>query len=448
MASKDDSVFEQEGMTSPDYHIPPPNLTLLQRLLSRRPEETVEDMRTMFRISAKGLGRHLTQEEVDALCHIAYKEARTSVWALPVSAMLAAALAWRGRSTYRFPFVQPNFETFSPNVFPTAMAPFLQGRRANLMWHGTRYIAYFTLSSLFVAPFVRSYATSVAMMTARRDQRLSQYRKDMMPERLVKGQADTLSLPDLTRQRWLTAAALRKLEKELAALPTEEEVAAGSDDPDKTALLIQGRRFAANQGQKLIEEHRRILAHVDELIKKRSGGDGDDASAQNKDYEALSASSSSGDYFLPTEPNRAPPIGYSREPPSSEGRSGWGWGQKGSSSQQGSGSGSSSSSSSAFDDLEIDDASPLAPSARSQLSDQSSGNISAWDRIRRASKQPSRASGGAQAQQRGSDAYYTYDAVDKEKDAEKDKAQAEFDAMVERERRGDTGRGDERNGRW
>ncbi|KDN72055.1 hypothetical protein CSUB01_02401 [Colletotrichum sublineola] len=446
MASKDDFNFEREGMMSPDYQIPPPKLTLLQRLTFRSPERYVENMRTMVGAAAKGLGRQPTQEEVNVLCHIAYKEARTAAWAIPISAMLAAALTWRGRGTYRFPFFQPKFEKFSPDVFPTAKAPFLQGRLANRMWHNTRFVAYFAICSLGVSPFIGSYATSVAIATAKRDKRLSQFRNDMKPERLIKNNADTLPLAALIRQRKMTAAAISQMERNLANLPTEEQVSAQSDDPHKTELLVQALRSAVTENQTRIEELRRVLAHIDELIEKKSGGGSDDVSAQNQDYESLSTSSSASGYTMPVEPNSAPPITYSREPPYSEGRSGWGWGQKDSSSRQT--SNSSNSNSSASDDLDIDDASPMAPAARYQSSVQSSGSGSAWDRVRQAAKQPSRASGGAQAQQSESDAYYISDAVGKEKNAEKDKAQAEFDAMIEKERRGDTGRGSERNSRW
>ncbi|KAK2064819.1 hypothetical protein LY76DRAFT_532134 [Colletotrichum caudatum] len=446
MSSNDDDFnFEQEGTTSHDYHIPPPKLTLLQRLTFRNPERYVERMRKSLSASFKLLGRQPTQEEVNTLCHIAYKEPQTTAWALPVSGTVAAALTWRGRGTYRFPFFQPMFLRLNPNVFPTATAPLMQGRPANRMWHFTRFIPYFALSALGITPFFGSYAASVSVMTMLRDERLSQFRKDMQAERLVKSTADKLPLADLIHQRRRTALDIRRLEKSLAKMPTEEEVAAKSDDPNETESLIQSHRLRVTEAQSAIEKLRRILAHFDELIEKRSGSDGDDASAQNKDYEALSASSSAGGYTLPMEPNHAPPISYSREPPSSEGRSGWGLGQKGSPSQQDS---SSSSYSSASDDLDIDDSSPLAPAVRSQSSVQSSGSGSAWDRVRQASKQPSRASGGPQAQQSESDAYYTYDAVDKEKKTEKDKAQAEFDAMIEKERRDGKGRGYEQNSRW
>jgi len=444
MASMDDSNFEQEGITFPDYHIPPPELTLLQRLLFRRPERYVEAMRMKLSAAAKGMGRHPTQEEVNVLCNIGYKEARTAAWATPASAMLAAALTWRGRGTYRFPFFQPKLEKFSPDVFPAAIVPHLQGRLANRMWHITRFSAYFALSSLAVSPFIRSYANTVAIVSARRDERLNQFGKDMKLERLARGQADMLPLAALIRQRETTVGLIGLLEKHLANIPTEEQIAAQSDHPDKRENLIQASRLAVTEGQSRIEEQRRFLAYIDELIEKRrsgGGGGGDDAFAQNKDYNTLSSMSSAGGYTLPREPNPAPPISYSREPPSSEERPDWVWGRKGSSSQQG----SSSSNSGTFDDPDIDDASPLAPTTRSQSSVQSG---SAWDRVRQASKQPLRASGGAQAQQSESEAYYTYDAVDKDKQAEKDKAQAEFDAMIEKERRGDTGRGGERKNHW
>ncbi|OHF00244.1 hypothetical protein CORC01_04433 [Colletotrichum orchidophilum] len=442
----DDNGFGPDIVGPPDYQIPNPQLTLLQRLLFRSPDQYSANMKKMLSAAAAGMGRHPTQDEVNVLCHIAYKEAATAAWTIPVTIGLAAILTWNTRGTYRFPFYQPKFIKFSPDAFPTASRPILQGRLANRTWHHTRFAAYFVLSSLGIGPFVASYATSVAVASAARDERLSQFRKDMKPERLVQVAADKMPPAILTRQRQRTAAAVSQLERELAKFPSEEEVAqkAGPENAEKeveglrqTVLFVQGK----------IAEYRRILDHIDGVLEKRGEGSaGDDGSAQNKDYETLSASSSTGGYTSPMEPNYASPTSYSRDPPSSEGRPGWGSGQQSSSAQRS----SSSSRSGPSDDLDYDDASPLAPAARSEASSAPSTG-SAWDRLRQASRQPPRTSGsatqGQQGEAKGAD-YYAYDAADKEKNAEKDKAQAEFDAMLERERRGNAGQGSERNSGW
>ncbi|KXH52720.1 hypothetical protein CSIM01_11518 [Colletotrichum simmondsii] len=421
--SSDDNGFDLDIVGSPEYQIPPPQLTLLQRLLFRNPDNYSNNVKVMLDTAAAGMGRQPTQDEVNVLSQLAYKEAATAAWTVPVTVALAGFLTWQTRGTYRFPFWQPKFIKFTPDAFPSASRPLLQGRLANRAWHNTRFTAYFLLTSLGIAPFVASYATSVAMASAARDERLNQFRKDMKPERLVQMTADKMPVTALKRQRQRTAEAISQLEKSLAALPQSDEKIR------ETTPLIQKR----------IDEYRKILAHIDAILERRGEGSaGDDGSAQNRDYETLSASSSTGGYSLPSEPNYSSPTSYSRDPPSSEGRSGWGSGQQ-SSPQR--------SSSRSSDDLDYDDASPLSAAARAQSSSPSSTG-SAWDRLRQASRQPPRASGNASQDEPKGAEYYAYDAAEKERNAEKDKAQAEFDAMLERERRGNVGQGSERNSRW
>ncbi|KAK1637017.1 hypothetical protein BDP81DRAFT_426477 [Colletotrichum phormii] len=443
--SSDDNGFGPDVVGPPDYQIPQPQLTLLQRLLFRNGENYSNNVKKMLDTAAVGLGRQPTQDEVNILSQLAYKEAATTAWAVPVSVALGGFLTWKTRGTYRFPFWQPKFIKFTPDAFPSASRPILQGRRANRMWHNLRFGAYMFLTSLGIGPFVASYATSVAMASAARDERLNQFRKDMKPDRLVQMTADQMPSPLLKRQRQQTAEAIRRLEESLASIGTDEQVAQRVQ-PQNLEMFLEKTREVRPQYRKKIEEYRKILAHIDAVLEKRGegGSAGDDGSAQNRDYETLSASSSTGDYSLPSEPNYSSPTSYSRDPPSSEGRSGWGSGQQSSSPQR------SSSSSRPSDDLDYDDASPLSPAARSQASSPPSTG-SAWDRLRQASRQPPRSSGNAdqsqQGEAKGAD-YYAYDAADKERNAEKDKAQAEFDAMLDRERRGNAGQGSERNSRW
>jgi len=93
----------------------------------------------------------------------------------------------------------------------------------------------------------------------------------------------------------------------------------------------------------------------------------------------------------------------------------------------------------------FDDASPVAPSERQAPppgSRQSAGDGSAWDRIRQRAKSeegarwnPPGRQGDTAADQRSTD-QYTYTQADQEKAYAKEQAQKEFDAMLERERRG------------
>lgn len=95
------------------------------------------------------------------------------------------------------------------------------------------------------------------------------------------------------------------------------------------------------------------------------------------------------------------------------------------------------------DDFLFDDASPVAPSQRQQPQGSSAsslpGQSSSWDRIRQRAK----AEEGAPWQQQGSESQgqqtteqYTFAPGEQEKAYAKEQAQREFDAMLERERRG------------
>lgn len=87
----------------------------------------------------------------------------------------------------------------------------------------------------------------------------------------------------------------------------------------------------------------------------------------------------------------------------------------------------------------FDEASPVAPAARGRPGTSSSG-LSRWDQIRR---QAATNSGGSGAAQAGTDDHhgdsFTYSQEDRENATAKEQAQREFDAMLERERRGETG---------
>ncbi|KAF5134586.1 hypothetical protein E5D57_005221 [Metarhizium anisopliae] len=113
---------------------------------------------------------------------------------------------------------------------------------------------------------------------------------------------------------------------------------------------------------------------------------------------------------------------------------------------------------------DIDDASPVAPSPRSQAEGAQSYGGSAWDRVRQQAQYSPRqtrrdqksweapqgansawaSDTDASAQYRGPRDDYSYSSADEEKSTAKVQAQREFDALVERERRG----ADQERGSW
>ncbi|KAL0934291.1 uncharacterized protein CTRU02_211091 [Colletotrichum truncatum] len=406
-----------------EYQIPTPQFSVWQRLLGQKPDQHVEKIKFMLNGAAAGMGRHPTQEEVNALSEITYKESRTVAWIMPIAFAVGGYMAWKGRATYKFPFYQPKFTKFSPEVFPSFRAPFINGQYANITWHNVRFISYGIVTGLLAAPLLGSYATSVAISTAARDDRLSQFRKDLKPGRLINLTADQMPLSALRAQRDQVTRAMREIEDNLATQRYLAEQKGTSDKAYETRPDFQ-------RAEAKLQEYRIIFKQLDEAIARRNGEPTRiDETTQNQDYTALSASDSTDgqETYSSTRPDyRAP-----REIPASESRPGWG--QQSSASQQGWGKADS-------DGLDSDDASPVAPAARPAAQSSSTGGVSAWDRLRQASKSPQKPSGNAWQGQQG-----------QSEDAgasEKDRAQKEFDEMLERERQSEESQGGGRNRRW
>lgn len=428
----------EKDLPPKEYTIPPPEFSVWQFKWtedSRRKtaERFTETMETILAGSAVGIGRHPTQDEVNAICGITYKQSHTMALFFPISFALGGLLAFRGRATWRFPFYQPKFILFDPTMFPSTRTPLIRGQLARAIWSSNRFMAYSLLSMLGLAPLLGSYAHTVAAATFARDERLRKFRQDMKPDRLASIATQVSSLESLRQQRTHLAGVIRKIEKELAAFPTEEQIAQARD-PATAKREIEKLHRAREQAQKTLTQVHAVLSHVNQAIAQKEAGAAEpDVTYQASDYEALSSSAEG----LPSSsrPNYTP----SQETAVSEARPGGFWGQQGAASQQGWGTTDS-------DGLD-DDASPVAPAQRSseQPSGTPTGTGSAWDRLRRSSQKPPRSTDDAWSQHNqtdGSATDYSYEKADAERASEKEKAQREFDAMLERERRGDG------NSRW
>ncbi|KAF9876043.1 hypothetical protein CkaCkLH20_06489 [Colletotrichum karsti] len=411
----------------PDYHVSPPKLTIWQILLGQNPEKHREKAKFMLNGAAAGMGRQPTQLEADALSEIIYKESRTISYMLPAALALAGILSWQSRASYKFPFYQPKFIKFNPNVFPHAGRPFVQGIQANLIWHNTRFFCYGIVSALFTGPVLASYGTSVAIASAARDDRLSQFRKDMQPARLISMTADQIPLSNLRAQRSKVSNTISKMEEDLRLKKRMLSMA-------NTEKLAQDYTSQIEYVESRMREYKTFLGELDAAISRRSGqtGEGDDMSQDQQAYASLGASSSAEYQVQEPQSSSRPVYTTQSETPSSQN----GWGQQSTTPGWG--------KADASDGLDIDDASPIAPEARSAPQSSSpTGTGSAWDRLRQSSQRQQRPSGntweGSQGQ-RGQSG-------DSDVSSEKDKAQRQFDEMLERERRTDD-QGSGRNSRW
>ncbi|KAJ0342279.1 hypothetical protein COL922a_001309 [Colletotrichum nupharicola] len=421
--SLDKDIFDSlvKNLPPAEYHIPPPEFTIWQRLMAQKPEQHVEKIRYMLNGSAAGMGRQPTQTEVDALCEITYKEGRTLSYILPLAFLFGGVAAWKSRGTFKFPFYQPKFIKFDPEVFPSSNIPYVKGPPAKILWHNLRFVTYGMTSAIFAAPLLGSYATSVAISTVARDNRLENFRKDMKPDRLISLTADQMPLKSLQSQRFKVNRTITELQRTIES--RQHQLTLNQSDKNKENFTKE-IEYATTR-IKTLED---TLKQIDEAIARKS----DNQSSQSYDdqsptqgYPAISSSDSTA--YQEPQDNVRPEYDTPRETPVTQS----GWGQQSSSSQSGWGN---------SDSDDWDDASPVAPASRPVLESSSGG--SAWDRLRRANQRPQPPSGNTWSGSQGQQSRQGQSG--ESGTSEKDKAQREFDEMLERERRADdqsSGRG-------
>ncbi|KAI0909495.1 hypothetical protein F4823DRAFT_422514 [Ustulina deusta] len=328
--------------------------------------------------------RPLTGTEANALGEHTANSIRYFTWAQPVSSAIALAIAVNSRHTFSFPFYRPKMIKFDPYSFPTRRFRILTGPRAALMWHVTRYIAYLPLAWIPTSIVFNSIAENSFVAHARRDPRL-------------------------------------------------------------TSLIQQGHQKLQNRQQQPQPWRRPGVPNPVGTVPPQNPQQTGD-----------------GAYRDGSTPQDYGSTDYSAQPSSAFGRPGAA--TEGPRATQPDRARSSRREDDDHHDLfEDDDASPVAPSARRQEvgKGQSTSPGSSWDRIRQQAKagDPNWERGDSSGQGRGwaqlrqdktrdsrdsapkTDSY-SYSTDDEEREGrnyEKEQAQKEFDALVEAERRDDSG---------
>lgn len=121
------------------------------------------------------LGRPPTADEASAFAYWTAKH--ISVFSYGPAAGFAGGMlqSYRTRSSFRFPFVTPNPDTFNPKVFPSARVALVTGMEAIPFWHVTRSAAYSTVGILVGTMFFTIYSSSVVTAGMVGDKRLKDY---------------------------------------------------------------------------------------------------------------------------------------------------------------------------------------------------------------------------------------------------------------------------------
>ncbi|KAJ9151006.1 hypothetical protein NKR19_g5053 [Coniochaeta hoffmannii] len=328
------------------------------------------------------LGRGLTPEERDVIAYLAAKRAVTQSFEPPLSLAAAIYLERRGRSTSKFPFYTPKPTSFDPSFFPSKRAPMLQGPMSLMAWNATRFGCYAFVAHFVGGIFFQSYATSVQTAAMLRDPRLADLRR---------GFAD--------RRRGIKA-------------PPGSQGSQPWQMPEDPSMKDAETPY----GDASYAEESAPATATTETTADRTRDQVSPTTAPTAPYPRARGS------YPPPRQQPAPAESSSASEEFTE--------------------------SSFFED---DDASPVAASARAERAASGSG-ASAWERLRQQAKSTpaSQGSGSSTGAPRSrtwgqNTEQYTYSQEDRDKASAKDQAQKEFDAMLEKERRGES---DSQSRRW
>jgi len=125
--------------------------------------------------AAKVLNRNLTNDELNAFAYWTAKQISLVSYGPPIGIGGGLWRAYNTRDTFRFAFYQPNMETFNKEIFPHASVAILRGNRAVYAWHILRASVYTLAGNVFSQMFFGSYAMSVAGVGEFSDKRLKPY---------------------------------------------------------------------------------------------------------------------------------------------------------------------------------------------------------------------------------------------------------------------------------
>jgi hypothetical protein len=330
------------------------------------------------------LGRGLKPEERDIIAYLAAKRAVTQSYEPPISLAAAIYLERRGRATQKFPFYTPKATTFDPSFFPSKRMPMLQGALSLMTWNAARFGCYAFVAHFIGGIFFQSYATSVQTAAMLRDPRLADLRRGFADRRRARAAGGQGAQP------WQ--------QPEDPSMNDAETPYGDVSYAEESAPATATTQTAADRTR-------------------------DDVSTRSSPATSYPTTTTRGGYT----PSRQQPAPVQ----------------------------STTSSNNEFSDGDFfeDDASPVAPVARAASANTgASSGGSAWDRLRQqAGSGPAGGDSGAstagpRSRTWGQNAeQYTYSQEDADKASAKDQAQKEFDAMLEKERRGES---DSQSRRW
>lgn len=133
--------------------------------------------------------RPLSQDEVDVFAYWSANSIAIGVNGIPFGATAGLWRAYRTRHTYRFPLWQPRPDKFQPFEFPPRF-PIVRGQLAAISWHSLRTSAYVFLGAFVGGMLFTNYGLTVSSVGQAKDPRMKNFLNDV--KELRKHQAKDL----------------------------------------------------------------------------------------------------------------------------------------------------------------------------------------------------------------------------------------------------------------
>ncbi|CAK7230143.1 hypothetical protein SEUCBS140593_007485 [Sporothrix eucalyptigena] len=351
--------------------------------------------------------RVLTQEEMQAIAGMSARLSTRMSYEFPVMLGTALFLERRTRATFGFPFYKPSeAKGFTPNSFPTASSPILKGSQARMAWHALRFSLYTAVSHFGLRMVFFAWATSLNTLEFESNPKLADLRETL---KVSVGQ-------------WKDAKKKAALEEERSngrqqfggMRPREE----GQDEP---SAAPSGLRESVLFGRRALQQQpSQALPQPQEQQQEQQWSQPEQQQPQSQNYADYSNDYSNDFSSDQDDFNDASPVAPSarREAPTRPtGGPGASW-----------------------ERLRHPGAAGQKPVAISQAPQGQYG----WEALRNGQAPPQQPKPAPPVDSRQTTGDYTISSADEEKAYAQNQAQKDFDAMLERERKGES----ESSRRW
>ncbi|OCT45087.1 hypothetical protein CLCR_05805 [Cladophialophora carrionii] len=192
--------------------------------------------------------RPVTQQEAEALTYWTSKRLLYSSYATAVSVVLGAFIARRGHARMKFPIL-PAKPLEQYNHFPFKQVPILTGRTAQSAWQFTRYGIWIQLTFLVASPTIGTAASIFIANAMSRDSRTQELVHALDPKRAWedRGQSDSARQMSPEQQHQLSSG----FETPNQGQDLEADSQRTSRDLERNGRVDQGMAHGYNSGDSI-----------------------------------------------------------------------------------------------------------------------------------------------------------------------------------------------------